>query len=121
MSCSSPRSARGGVLSRSQRSQNTNGKSAGNHDEEFLEDRPPNQGRHILTLLTACAPGADSLLTSVIPSPPRFYPRPLKEVLSAMACSRQLSPVSRNSSCNTPKGKRSRQECRLLCGRSSER
>jgi hypothetical protein len=70
MSRSSPSA---GVLSPSQRTQNTNGKRAGNHDEEFLEHRPPNQGRHILTLLTACAHGADSLLISVIPSPSGFY------------------------------------------------
>jgi hypothetical protein len=66
MNCSSS-SADGGVLCQSQRSGDTNGERAGNDDEEFLEDRAANQGRHILILLTVCAGGADSLLTSVIP------------------------------------------------------
>jgi hypothetical protein len=45
-------SAIGGVLCQCQRSGDTNGE-AGSDDEEFLEDRAANQGRRILTLLTA--------------------------------------------------------------------
>jgi hypothetical protein len=63
---SSSSSADGGVLCHSQRSRDTNGERAGNDDEEFLEDGAANQGRHILTLLTVCEDGDDSLLTSVI-------------------------------------------------------
>ena len=37
-----------GVLCQSRRSGETNGERAGNDDEEFLEDRTVNQGRHIL-------------------------------------------------------------------------
>ena len=37
-----------GVLCPSRRSGETNGERAGNDDEEFLEDRAANQGRHIL-------------------------------------------------------------------------
>jgi hypothetical protein len=61
--------ADGGVLCHSDRSGATNSERAGNDDEEFLEDGAGNQGPHILTLLTVCADGADSLLTSVIPHP----------------------------------------------------
>ena len=64
--------ADGRVLCQSQRSGDTNGECPGNDDEEFLEARAANQGRHILTILTVCADGADSILTSVIPQPPCF-------------------------------------------------
>ena len=60
-------SADDGVLCQSWRSGYTNGKRAGNDDEEFLRDQPGNKGRHILTHLTVCADGADPLVTSVIP------------------------------------------------------
>ena len=65
--------ADGCVLCRSQRSEQTHSEHPENDDEEFLDDRTANQGRHILTLLTVCAGSADSLLTSVIPSSPPFY------------------------------------------------
>ena len=45
-------SAAGGVLRQSQRSDDTNRETA-NDDEEFLEDRAENRGRHTLTLLSA--------------------------------------------------------------------
>jgi hypothetical protein len=51
MNHSSNRAA-AGVLRQSQRSDDTNGETA-NDDEEFLEDRAANGGRHILTLLSA--------------------------------------------------------------------
>jgi hypothetical protein len=37
-------STAGGVLSQSQRSEDTNGEGAGNDDDEYLEDRAANQG-----------------------------------------------------------------------------
>ncbi len=51
------------VLCQSQRSRDTNGEE-GNDDEEFLEDRAANQGRHILTLLTDCQIADPSDLTA---------------------------------------------------------
>jgi hypothetical protein len=43
-----PSSSNMGVLCQSRFSGETNGEHAGNDDEEFLEDRAANQGRHIL-------------------------------------------------------------------------
>ncbi len=69
----SPTRADSWMLCRSHRGEHENEEREANYDEEFLEDRTANQGRHILTLPTVCAGSADSLLTSVIPSSPSFY------------------------------------------------
>jgi transposase len=64
-----------------------------------------------------------ALLPSKAPSASALRKRWDKPV-RALRCNRLIATVvtlSRNSACNTQKQKPSRQECRLLCGRSSER